>query len=448
MCYSFPRAASASSLSSTATWLGIVILIARAVQVEGLEAPSGESDEAEAARVKLGRTLFNTEWVAAGTTGVDRHKGLGPLFNATSCNACHKDGGRAPGPTGDGSVPIGLEIQLESPSAQIASEVSGDPVYGRVFNTSAVDGVQSEGVVTVQYREIEGYYYPDGMRWHMRVPHYHLTGLSHGPLARTTVIKPRVAPSLFGAGQLEAVLETEIRGDSPQTRDRISGKPAWHRRQGSLALGRFGWQGDAISIRDQTAKALALDMGLTSTDRRSDDCTPAEADCLQHANGEVPEVSEEELEAIVAFVRTLEVRGSSAPTGTNASLGSALFVEIGCAGCHRPQLTVALAKANGSTTTGLIAPYTDLLLHDLGMEMADEDVSGSKIPTKWRTAPLWGARYRVKIEPFPTFMHDGRARSTEEAILWHSGEAARSRRAFLDLGPRSRAALLRWLESL
>jgi CxxC motif-containing protein (DUF1111 family) len=448
MRHSFPRAASARCPSFTAIWLGIVILISHAVQAEGLEAPSGEPDEAEAARVNRGRTLFNTEWVAVGTTGVDRHQGLGPLFNATSCNACHKDGGRAPGPTGDGPVPIGLEIQLESRSAQIPSEGSGDPVYGRVFNTSAVDGVQSEGVVTVQYREISGYYYPDGMRWRMREPHYHLTGLSHGPLARTTVIKPRVAPSLFGAGQLEAVPETEIRSDSPHTRDRISGKPAWHRRQGSLALGRFGWQGDAISIHDQTAKAMALEIGLTSTDRPSNDCTPAETDCLQHASGEGPEVSEDEIEAIVAFVRTLEVRSSPTPAGTNASLGSAIFAEIGCARCHRPQLTIALPKAAGITATGVIAPYTDLLLHDLGMEMADEDASGSKTPTEWRTAPLWGARYRAKIEPFPTFLHDGRARSTEEAILWHSGEAAGSRRAFLDLGPRSRAALLRWLESL
>jgi CxxC motif-containing protein (DUF1111 family) len=310
-----------------------------------------------------------------------------------------------------------LEIQLGSSSEDVDGQASGDPVYGRVFSTSAVEGVEAEGIATVHYTEIYGYYYPDGTRWRMRAPHYRLVGLSRGPLAATTVIKPRMAPPLFGVGLLEAV-------------------PGLH--------GRFGWQANMLSIRDQTTKALAGEMGLTSADHPSDDCTPAETGCQRQS--ESPEVSEELVEALVAFQRTLTVPGS--PNNTKEdSLGFELFREIGCAVCHRLQIPVELSQAEGTKVRTAIAPYTDLQTHDLGREMDDETVSGAKLRSRWRTAPLWGLGYRVKTETHPTFLHDGRARSAEEAILWHSGEAAPTRQNFVTLGPRSRQALLHWLET-
>jgi CxxC motif-containing protein (DUF1111 family) len=446
-----------------ATWLGLVVLVGLSAQAKGSDAsvggktiadrPHPPSDrllhETESARVDLGQSVFKTRWVAAGTPSTVRREGVGPLFNAASCDACHNDGSGGRGPTGDGPAPIALEIQLESPSADVAAEPSGDPVYGRVFNTAALEGVQVEGIVTVRYSEIDGYYYPDGMRWHMRVPHYDLVGLGRGALAPTTVIKPRLAPALFGVGLLEAVPEAAISDGvtGAQTSGRNSGEPAWHSRQGTRMLGRFGWQGDAISIRDQTTKAFAREMGLTSSDRPTDDCTPAESDCLRQPSGGSPEVSEELIQAVVAFQRTLAVPRS--PTNTeDTSLGSELFSDIGCATCHRLQLPVELPQSNGTKTPGVIAPYTDLRLHDLGLEMADESASGVKVTSRWRTAPLWGLSYRTKTEGHPTLLHDGRARSAEEAILWHSGEAAPARRKFVNLGPRSRQALLRWLETL
>jgi CxxC motif-containing protein (DUF1111 family) len=136
-------------------------------------------------------------------------------------------------------------------------------------------------------------------------------------------------------------------------------------------------------------------------------------------------------------------RPKSSVKPKNATLGSELFADIGCAGCHRPQLPVDLHEVNGTKVASVIAPYTDLRLHDLGVEMADENVSGARVVSRWRTAPLWGLGYRLKMESQPTFLHDGRARSAEEAILWHSGEAAGSRGRFVNLGPRSREALVR-----
>jgi CxxC motif-containing protein (DUF1111 family) len=383
-------------------------------------------DETQAARIALGRSTFNTQWVGRGAGGPGDSEGLGPLYNAASCATCHPGGARGAGPTRGGPAPVALEIQLEMPGGSDA----GDPTYGHVFNTAAVGGARAEGVVTVRYREIYGYYYPDGMRWRIRAPHYDLGRSSRGPLAPTTIIKPRLAPALFGVGLLEAVPRAAI-GDDPG------------------AGGRFGWQEEALSIRDQTTRAFAREMGVTSGDRPDDDCTPVEVDCLPRGSSTThsPEVAEDLLDALVIFEHELAVP-ESAVRPKNAALGSELFMAIGCARCHRPQLPVELPAGDGTRVSGVIAPYTDLRLHDLGTEMADENASGTRVASRWRTAPLWGFGYRIRTESQPTFLHDGRARTAEEAILWHSGEAAAARREFTNLGPRSREALLRWLETL
>jgi CxxC motif-containing protein (DUF1111 family) len=101
-----------------------------------------------------------------------------------------------------------------------------------------------------------------------------------------------------------------------------------------------------------------------------------------------------------------------------------------------------------SSAEATIAPYTDLRLHDLGTRLSDSDVAGHKVSGKWRTAPLWGLGYRISFERFPTFLHDGRARSVEEAILWHDGEAASARKKFEHLTAAERKTFLHWVETL
>ena len=430
----------ALQISRKTGWLSLGMLMGLGFRAESADAPMGVG---ETAQFQLGRSVFATEWAAAGAPGV-----AGRLFNATSCSACHSEGGHGRGPTGDGLVPLALVIQLQAPTADPNAEASGDPVYGRVFNTAAVGPARIEGTVTVRYTDTSGYYYPFGGRWTLRVPHYHLDGLSHGPLAPTTIIKPRLAPALFGVGLLEAVPEAAINERTAEVAGAASGGgPAWHLRQGELRMGRFGWQENAVSVRDQATIALAREMGLTSTDRPNDDCTPAEINCARHADGSSPDVSEESISSVLAFVRALAVPES--PTHpAPGSLGPELFAKIGCGGCHRPQFTVQRPGTDGTVASFVIAPYTDLRLHDLGAGMADENVSGEKVLSRWRTAPLWGLGYRVKAERHPTFLHDGRATSIEEAILWHSGEAVYVKYQFMKLGPRARGALLRWLETL
>ena len=388
-------------------------------------------DAVPATAIDLGKSVFETQWGTASEPGIDARVGLGPLFNAASCSTCHFQGSHGQGPISDGPTPVALVIQLESPG----KDAAGDPTYGRVFTTSAIVGVKPEGGIEVRYNEIRGYYYPFGPQWSMRVPHYSLTGLNYGALARTTVIKPRLAPPLFGIALLEAVPEEAIvQPSSVRTAAVGYGAPAWRTWQGKRVLGRFGWQGSAVSIRDQTVLALAHEIGLTSRDRSLDDCTAAEAECRKLGESATPKISDAFVDALVAYQRTFAAPGTLGP-GNKNSLGARLFIDIGCAVCHRPRL-------------GDIAPYTDLRLHNLGPEMADETAAGEKVPSQWRTAPLWGLRYRMKSEIHPTFLHDGRARSTEEAVLWHSGEASRARFRFEKLGPNSRDALLKWIETL
>jgi CxxC motif-containing protein (DUF1111 family) len=398
--------------------------------------PYRKLSDAEFERYDLGKAVFNTQFVVAGTPNAGRRAGVGPLFNSTSCDSCHNNGARGRGPTEDGPAPTPLVIQLTAISAKNPIDPEGDPVYGRVFNTIALEGVPPEGVTMIRYEQLSGRY-PDGSVWSLRVPHYTLTKLHYGPLSPQTIIKPRLAPALFGAGLLDAAsVDREVGAAAPG--GDISGRSGH---------GRFGWQATALSVRDQTARAFAREMGLTSTDMQSDDCTPAETACVQQPSGGSPEVSDDIFNAVLSFQRWLAVPAS--PTPHPIPDGDArTFAELGCAACHQPRLPVALTDAAGKDVSAVIAPYTDLRLHDLGRRLADETVSGTKVTSRWRTAPLWGLGYRMSLERFPTFLHDGRARSAEEAILWHDGEAAAARNRFEQLSAAQRKVFLHWLETL
>jgi CxxC motif-containing protein (DUF1111 family) len=412
--------------------------------------------DAEFARYDLGMAVFNTQFVPAGTPNAGRRAGVGPLFNSSSCDSCHNNGAHGRGPTEDGPAPSPLVIQLATPPTQNPTDPEGDPVYGRVLNTISLEGVPPEGVAMIRYEEISGHY-PDGSVWSLRAPHYTLTNLRYGPLSPRTTVKPRLAPALFGAGLLDAASVDRDPGATSRsvTPPGATSSGATTPGSGSAqqaphdppAHGRFGWQASALSVRDQTARAFAREMGLTSADIRSDDCTKAETACQQQPSGGSPEVSDDIFNAVLSFQRWLAVPASPTPHPI-PDRDANTFAKLGCAGCHQPQLQVALTDDAGKDVPAFIAPYTDLRLHDLGTRLADENVAGKKVTSKWRTAPLWGLGYRMSLERFPTFLHDGRARSAEEAILWHDGEAAGARTRFEQLTAPERKAFLHWLETL
>jgi CxxC motif-containing protein (DUF1111 family) len=391
--------------------------------------PYRKLTDAEFERYDLGMTVFNTQFVAAGTANAGRRDGVGPLFNASACDQCHNNGAHGRGPTEDGpaQAPLVIQLALLSSPPSHAADPDGDPVYGRVFNTSSLGRVATEGVAMIRYEETVGHY-PDGSTWHLRVPTYSLTDLHYGPLSPQTIVKPRLAPALFGVAMLENP------GESVAATD---GKPV-----PTAPAARFGWQATASSVRDQTARAFSREMGLTSSDFATDDCTPAEKACRRAPNGGSPEVSDDFLDAVVKFQNFLAVPQSPSPH-PRPDVGLKVFVQIGCAGCHKPERVFG-----GDNTNSTIEPYSDLRLHNLGDRLADMTVSGQKVPSEFRTAPLWGMGYRVSFERHPTFLHDGRARSVEEAILWHDGEAASVRENFEKLPAQQRTAFLHWVETL
>jgi CxxC motif-containing protein (DUF1111 family) len=387
-------------------------------------------------QVALGKSIFRGEVGAKQTQA--------RLFNARSCDECHRDGAAGIGPKGDGPLPAALVIELESPSDSATGEVLGDRVYGRIFHTSAPDGARPEGRATVHYTEIEGHYYPSGIRWRMRVPHYRFAGLLSGSLAASTIVKPRLAPALYGTALLAAVPESTIAPAVTGRPSSVSGETAWRIYRGTRALGRFGWQAASVSLRDQTTKAFAREMGLTSADQPFDDCTADQVACSRQRSAESPTISDDSLNAVLEYLRSIPPPDSP-PHSDQYLSGLTRFTDLGCAACHRPELPLDVWAGE---TRSVISPYTDLRLHDLGIELADQTASGVRVPSKWRTAPLWGLSRRVGSEGSTTLLHDGRARSIEEAVLWHSGEASKARHSFEILPVRSRQALIRWLESL
>lgn len=361
---------------------------------------------------ELGVAVFNTQWVLAGTPRAERRDGLGPVFNAASCDACHNNGGRGQAPERSGAVSTGLVIQLSDGGKATAR-------YGHVLNTSAIDGFAAEGKVRVIYEERSGRY-PDGQAWTLRVPHYELYELRDGALDASTVIKPRIAPALFGVGLLDHV---------PRM---------LHRGAATVPNGRFGWQADSSSLSDQTASALSREMGLSSSLIPRADCGQAQA-CLAADSSGAPEVSEEFMHALLALQRSLAVPKPKAEPAT-VPAGEALFESTGCALCHRPQMPVEGIKSMTS-----IPAYTDLQLHDMGADLADRTSLGEPVNSLWRTAPLWGLGHVDRRGEVNSLLHDGRARSIEEAILWHGGEAAAVRDRFQTMSSAQRATLLAWL---
>ncbi len=380
---------------------------------------------------ELGHVVFNTQWVPAGTPRAERRDGLGPAFNAASCDACHNNGARGLGATGSGALPVGLVIQLSNAGG-------ADPRYGHVLNPAAIEGFVPEGSVRVVYEERAGRY-PDGQAWRLRVPHCELSHLSGGPLAASTVIKPRLAQPLFGVGLLDAVPETALEKLARTARPDARGTLAPANRVGRI--GRFGWQGDSHSLAEQTARALSREMGLRSRLIPEDDCkTPVEK-CRTAVVGGVPEVSDEFFAALMAFQTLLAVPRANVEAIANPKAAS-LFESIGCAECHVSELPV-----QGVADLSRIQPYTDLLLHDMGADLADRDAAGRVINSRWRTAPLWAVAYTGRDRGSLFLLHDGRARSIEEAVLWHGGEAAAACDRFTSLEPELRQALVEWVSS-
>lgn len=398
---------------------------------------------------EIGDSFFTQNWVTA-PASTDARDGLGPLLNAQACSSCHLlDGRGIPASTGEGE--LGLLLRLSIPDGD---GTQPHPIYGGQLQDRSILGVPAEGDLVIDYTDVQGEY-ADGTSYTLRSPEYSIGSPQYGPVGDDLQISPRLAPQVIGAGLLEAIPEAailELSDPDDADDDGISGRPnyAWNPRTEQLELGRFGWKSNVPTVEAQVAGAFNGDIGITSSLNPKDHCTETQTECLDAPNGGDPELTDERLGAVTFYSRTLAVPAMRDTDDGDVVDGSELFEEFGCAACHTTTHTtgdladVGVAALSNQT----IHPYTDLLLHDMGEGLSDGRPDFDATETEWRTPPLWGIGLIEAVNGARFLLHDGRARTLEEAILWHDGEALSAREAFRQADADDRATLVAFLEAL
>ena len=419
---------------------------------------------------RVGDGLFRRLWVSApaSTRAAD---GLGPLFNARACQRCHLRDGRGHPPSANWPADdatsmflrLGVPPRTEAERRALASgrrAVIPEPTYGAQLQDLAIQGHAPEGRMRIVYTEtpvrLSG-----GEVASLRAPAYSVTDLGYGPMREGVMISPRIAPPMIGLGLLEAVSEDHIvaaadPGDAD--RDGISGRAnrVWSRKLNRLALGRFGWKAGNATIDDQASGAFSGDVGISTPlhPGGAGECTPRQADCLRAPDGNSPEFGnveahQEVVDLVVFYSRNLAVPARRDIDDPEVLAGKRVFYRTGCISCHRPKFITPRNPAGmPEQSRQLIWPYTDLLLHDMGDGLADGRPEGRADGREWRTPPLWGIGLTKTVSGHTFFLHDGRARSLLEAILWHGGEAKAQRDEVIAMPPEERRRLIRFLESL
>lgn len=399
--------------------LGLAVLVPLAMLLPAA-APKSAAEELTPLDIKIGRALFRRNWVPAPSSAA-ANDGLGPHFDARSCEACHKRAGRglAHDPATATSPGRGTVVRLAMPDGQ------PDPRYGRQLQPRSLPGVQGEphALIRSQDQSIQFGASPAPTfpvrRW-IVTP----TGDGRERLALDTSVTLRLAPDLA----LSALIESA-------DLDRAAGN------RNSRGPGRFGWKAEQATLEQQIASAFALDLGLSASPTAAPwgDCTALQTDCLNASHGAragEPEIAPVIVERIAAYLRSL---APSPPATPNLS-GRASFEKAHCVTCHVP---VVPAKDGGG-----VSLYSDLQLHDLGPGLAADRVpgEGGASPNEWRTAPL--RLVGRSLQSHGGLLHDGRALSIDEAVAWHDGVGAESRKRYFELSDQERQSLVTFLKDL
>ncbi|SHM38432.1 CxxC motif-containing protein, DUF1111 family [Rhizobacter sp. OV335] len=424
-----------------------------------------------------GRRLFHTSFVdgkhsespTVNPVFTAHANQLGERFNEVRCLGCHTLNGRSP--AADIGTPLNKFAVLTAAASSTAG-ITPDATYGvNVQQLSRTAGAPDYGVSIQSFvktvRTLAG-----GETVELQKPVYAFKGPVPAQLS------VRQAPQVVGMGLIEALDEATILAQAdPQDAngDGIRGVPNWSidPETGQRHLGRYGWKAGKATVRQQAAGAFLQDMGVTSPAFRSLGCLRGAADCK--TSTATPSMSDLELERVASYLQLLGVPaqrkyasgytdGTVTPpehdisdaTRTAIGRGNQLFAQAGCTGCHTAELKTGANHPFQELRNQTIHPYTDVLLHDMGAELADTMTEGRASPSMWRTQPLWGLgslKYVQKETGFADassvrYLHDGRARTLVEAIGWHGGEGSGSRAKFEAMSKADRDAVVVFLESL
>ena len=330
-----------------------------------------------------------------------------------------------------------------------------DPDIGRVLQPKSTIGAGEGNVSIASWTETGN---------GLRRPNYQF---SNGTPA---TFSARIAPRLIGLGLLEAIPESTIlaREDIYDANDDgISGKASRvidPNGSGLTRLGRFGWKAATHSVRHQTAAALNTDIGVRTSVLPNPDCGSNQNDC----GADSPLMADDELDDLVLYLSTLGVRPQRVwQTGIedlDVLQGRDIFRSIGCESCHTETMQTSAFHPLAEVRDQTIHPYSDLLLHDMGDGLADSLGEGIASGREWRTTPLWGLGLAACVTggvtnptgregdevctPHHAYLHDGRARSIDEAIRWHGGEGQSSNDRYQDLSKAQQQMVLDFLTSL
>ncbi|PSK94114.1 di-heme oxidoredictase family protein [Taibaiella chishuiensis] len=391
---------------------------------------------------ELGDLLFNQTFVSA---PAPQFGGLGPIYNNVSCVSCHHNDGK--GTPTMGLITSSLLTKISIPGTDIHGGALSIPGFGSQFQDKATSTKKAEGKITISYTE-EPFSFADGEKASLRRPTY-TPNNTYLPLPAGAMLSVRLAPPVFGLGLLELIPESTLLSYADETDangDGISGRPNYvynpHSRQ--REIGRFGLKGNNPNILVQVAGAFHQDMGITNY------VFPEESSFgqIQYDPYDGTDIADSTLDAVVFYIRSLAVPARRNVTDPVALRGEQLFNQLNCSGCHIPTAYTGVDVRLPAISNQRIHAYTDLLLHDMGPGLADGRPDYLADGNEWRTPPLWGIGLFAKTNGTPFYLHDGRARTLMEAILWHGGEAERSKTAFTKLSKDDRDALIKFLSSL
>lgn len=425
------------------------VLLGGATSIDGafiniFQQPAGNLNEVELQHHLQSDIAFGDQFVTAPNV---INGGLGPVFNQASCEGCHVSNGRSPFPSASSDL-RGLLFRLSMPGKGPHNEPLPVPDFGGQLQTKAVFGKSPEAKLSWQEVE-EVRTYLDGEKISLRKFNYTFVQ-SYRNIPAEMLYSPRIAPPVIGLGLLEAIKESDIMSLSDPADmdgDGISGKVnmVWDVQAQQFAIGRFGWKSGQPNLLQQTAAAYNNDMGITNPLFTKEACFGQEqADTLS----DDPEIDLKTLKAATFYPQSLAVPKRRNWADVDVKKGKELFFKIRCNSCHQYKFITGTHPEFGFLSQQTIFPYTDLLLHDMGDGLADNRPDFEANGKEWKTPALWGIGLTKTVGNHSNFLHDGRARNLEEAIMWHGGEAEKSKEAFSKLNKKERQSVIKFLESL